>query len=208
MNMAHSRPPGFLRPFFPRLTWSKEGCSDEIFLTFDDGPHPEITPRILDALAEHKARATFFCMGRQVEKHTEIFNRIKSEGHSVGNHSHTHPDGWKTRNHLYFADIARAQSLIGSRFFRPPYGRIRPSQIAHLRNFYEIIMWSWLPGDFYRPGFGRGWEKNLKPGTIVALHDYPRAMPFFKQSFGLLLNEISKNHLKPVNLVEKKQTTP
>ena len=173
--MYFTRPPVIIRSLFPGLIWRIPNEENRVFLTFDDGPDPEVTPWVLDMLAEHQAKATFFCLGRNVERYPELFQRIKDEGHAVGNHSYSHPDGWRTRNMDYFEDVECADRLIGSRLFRPPYGRITPSQIRVLKKKYNIVMWDVLSGDFDPKTTPDGYlgrlRKYMKSGSIVVFHD-------------------------------------
>ena len=173
--MFYYRPPDLLRRLFPDLVWRMPAEDNAVYLTFDDGPDPEGTPRLLDLLAEHGIKATFFCVGRQVEKFPAIFERIKKEGHGVGNHTYSHLSGWTTSNKKYFEDIERADKIIGSRLFRPPYGRIRPSQIRHLKQKYIIFMWDLMTGDCSPrqtpEKISRRVEKYLRPGSVVVGHD-------------------------------------
>jgi len=173
--MFYYRPPDLLRRLFPDLVWRMPAEDNAVYLTFDDGPDPEGTPRLLDLLAEHGIKATFFCVGRQVEKFPAIFERIKKEGHGVGNHTYSHLSGWTTSNKKYFEDIERADKIIGSRLFRPPYGRIRPSQIRVLKKKYTIVMWDLMTGDFSPrqtpEKISRRVEKYLRPGSVVVGHD-------------------------------------
>ncbi len=117
--------PIIIQKLFPGVIWRIPNSENKVFLTFDDGPDPEGTPRILDILAKYDAKATFFCLGRQVEKYPTLFERILKEGHAVGNHTYSHLNGWTTANEKYFEDIERANEIIGSKLFRPPYGRIK-----------------------------------------------------------------------------------
>ena len=176
--MYLSRPPTIIRKLFPELIWTIPNEENRVFLTFDDGPDPEATPWVLDLLGEHNAKATFFCLGRNVEKYPDLFQRIRDEGHAVGNHTYSHLDGWRTKNRDYFADIERADQLIGSNLFRPPYGRITPTQIRMLKTKYKIVMWDLLPGDF-NPKTSpekclKRIEKYTKSGSVVVFHDMKR----------------------------------
>ena len=175
MTMFWHHPPALLQHLMPSLVWRLPTGDDEAYLTFDDGPHPETTPRILDLLAENHAKATFFCVGRQVEKYPALYERILREGHAVGNHTYSHLDGWRTPDKKYFEDIERADQLIDSPLFRPPYGRVRPSQIKVLREKYTIVMWDIMPGD-YNPDIplhtlSRRLHKHLQPGSVVVGHE-------------------------------------
>jgi peptidoglycan-N-acetylglucosamine deacetylase len=159
---------------FPNVRVSMPGTGNDLYLTFDDGPHPDSTPRILELLARHNARATFFCLGRNVEKYPALYDSILSEGHATGNHSFSHPDGWKTGVNDYTADVEIASEFIDSSLFRPPYGRITPAQYRQLRKKFTIILWTRQFPD-YRPGFDPAKTNvaDLKSGDILVLHDTP-----------------------------------
>ena len=134
--------PKFIQKLFHSITWRKENAQNNIWLTFDDGPHPEVTPFILNVLKEEQVKATFFLVGEQMEKHPELLNQIISEGHIVANHSYSHKNGWLSNNSTYFNDIEKCQKLITeNKLFRPPYGKISPLQISHLKKNYKIILW-------------------------------------------------------------------
>ena len=169
------QPPSILQSLFPSLIWRIPNAGNKIFLTFDDGPDPEATPQILDLLAKQDAKATFFCLGRQVEKYPAIFDRIKQEGHAVGNHTYSHLSGWTTSNKKYFEDIERADRLIGSKLFRPPYGRIRPSQIRVLKERYKIVMWDVMSGDYdvkqTPEKIAERVQRLVGSGSVVVVHD-------------------------------------
>ena len=132
----------------PALTWKLPTTEPVLYLTFDDGPIPEVTPWVLDTLESYNARATFFCVGHNVEKHPDLFQRLLNEGHSVGNHTFSHLNGWETENIAYFNNIRHCAHLVKSPLFRPPYGRITPSQRQYLLRHYQIVMWDVLSGDF------------------------------------------------------------
>lgn len=166
--------------FYPLLTWQIKTDEKVIYLTFDDGPHETATPFVLNILKKYNAKATFFCIGKNVQLHSEIYERIINEGHSVGNHTFNHLNGWEVNDENYLSDIANASSVIQSKLFRPPYGRIKKLQAKILQPNYNIIMWSVLSGDF---------DVNLSPqkclnnvikntakGSIVVFHDSAKAM--------------------------------
>lgn len=170
--------PFWLRALYPRRTWQINTREKILYLTFDDGPHPTITPFVLDLLKDHGAKASFFCIGHNVERYPAIYARILAEGHSVGNHTYDHKNGFKTKKEEYLEDVKKARYLIDSRLFRPPYGRLRTSQARKL-NQYRIIMWDVLSGDF-DPLLSR--EKCLKmvkikarSGSIIVFHDSEKA---------------------------------
>lgn len=173
------RPPKWWFRLFHRPTWRFEVDDQSICFTFDDGPIPEITPWILDTLEAHDARATFFCVGDNVRKHPELFAQIKSAGHAVGNHTYSHLNGFRTGIRRYVWNVYKAHRLIGSRLFRPPYGRAnRWVRNILLPNFY-IIMWDVLSMD-YDAGVTpeqvvENVIENAQPGSIVVFHDNIKA---------------------------------
>ncbi len=171
--------PGIGKFLFPQLIWEIATPEREIFLTFDDGPHPEITPRVLDILDNYQAKATFFCVGENVKKYPETYNQILKKGHQTGNHGFHHLNGWKTSNRKYLDDADRCAGLVGSHLFRPPYGRITYLQIGYLKINYRIIMWSVLTYDFHpkiTPQKCYDYAvKFSKPGSIIVFHDSEKA---------------------------------
>lgn len=173
--------PGFIQAFDPFLVWKmrkKEQAT--LYLTFDDGPHPTITPWVLEILKQYNARATFFCVGDNVRKYPEIYAQILREGHHTGNHTFNHLNGWKSEKSNYLANIEACSELVESNLFRPPYGKISPAQVLHLkRQNYKVIMWSILSRDFE---VGLDQEESLatlkalsKDGSIVLFHDSEKA---------------------------------
>lgn len=171
--------PWIIKKIFPSLIYTVDNQEKKVFITFDDGPIAATTTQILDILDTFGAKATFFCLGKNVENHPELFELIKQKGHSVGNHSYSHKNGWKTENTEYFHDIDKATKLIKSKLFRPPYGKIKPSQIKYLKKKYKIVMWDVLSGDF-DPHTSK--EKcydnvinNIESGSIVVFHDSLKA---------------------------------
>lgn len=153
-----------------------------MYLTFDDGPMPGVTDWVLDQLKAYEAKATFFCIGDNVQKYPELFRRIQSEGHAVGNHTQHHLKGWQTDRKHYLEDIAKADKLIQSPLFRPPYGKIKPRQWRALhKQGFEIIMWNVLSKD-YRVGLTSEdcWQKvksQVGHRSIVVFHDSKKAAP-------------------------------
>jgi peptidoglycan/xylan/chitin deacetylase (PgdA/CDA1 family) len=153
-----------------------------VYLSFDDGTHPVATPFVLKQLEAYHAKATFFCIGKCVVEFPEIFREIQQAGHSIGNHTHNHLNGWKADKNTYLENIRQAEALIPSRIFRPPYGRISRAQANALHNArrpWRVYMWSVLSGDF---DTALSPEKcldnvlgNLQPGAIVVFHDSAKA---------------------------------
>ncbi|MGE5424410.1 MAG: polysaccharide deacetylase family protein, partial [Syntrophothermus sp.] len=140
--MYSVEPPFFFRFFNPDyLSSSYPPGNNKVYLTFDDGPVPEVTPQVLNILAQHQAKATFFCVGDNVRKHRSLFEEVVAAGHSVGNHTFHHLNGWKTPPALYAEDVNRCRDYFQTNLFRPPYGRYTPSQYFLLRKEYKIILW-------------------------------------------------------------------
>ncbi len=168
-------PPKIIKRLFPKFIWSFPDEKEGIFLTFDDGPRPEVTPWVLDQLDKYNAKATFFCIGKNVEMFPELFKEIIDRGHAVGNHSYSHIKGWGTKTGDYVRDIDVAGDMIKSNLFRPPYGRIGPNQARVLGERYKTIMWSVLSMDYNRHLSGRACAKNVIPniegGAIIVFHD-------------------------------------
>ena len=152
---------------------------NEVFVTFDDGPIPEVTPYVLDILAEFNAKATFFCVGANAEKHPDLLERILNEGHAIGNHTWAHENGWKTPQFSYLRSIMQADELLNSSLFRPPYGRITKQQVDALKKRFTLIMWDVLSGDF-DPTISpvqclKNVTENTRPGSIIVFHDSIKA---------------------------------
>ena len=178
--MAYWHISGWMKLFYPSLIWDIKNTEKKIFLTFDDGPTPEITEEVLDILKQKNASGTFFCLGRNVERHPEVYNKIICEGHAVGNHTYSHLKGWKSENKDYYTDIELAGNLIESNLFRPPYGQISRSQIQYLRKRYKIIMWEVMSHDYEkrlsRELSLRALLRYSKEGSIVVFHDSEKAI--------------------------------
>lgn len=173
------KPPKIIKALYSQLTWKIPNNSNKVYLTFDDGPTPEVTDWTLELLKENQIKATFFCLGENVEKHPQIYQRIIDNGHAIGNHSYSHPSGWKTNNNDYFEDIEKAKHLINSTLFRPPYGRITKSQAKYLNEKYKIVMWGVISGDY---DVKTSPEKcldnvisNTESGSIIVFHDSEKA---------------------------------
>ncbi|GAO41655.1 polysaccharide deacetylase family protein [Flavihumibacter petaseus] len=169
-----------LRCLYPSRKWKVPGKEKKIYLTFDDGPHPVITPFVLDLLKQYHAHATFFCIGKNVQQFPDVYSRMLREGHAAGNHTMHHVNGWKTADDAYVNDVKAAGELIDSNLFRPPYGRMTSFQSALLRKIgYTPVMWSVLSGDFdihlTPEACWRTVEKNTSRGSIVLFHDSEKA---------------------------------
>ena len=186
--------PEWVKKLFGGSTWEMPKTGKTIYLTFDDGPHPLITPFVLDELKKYDARATFFCIGKNVEDNPVVYTRILEEGHAVGNHTYNHLDGWKTGSAKYLADILKAKKYIDSDLFRPPYGRIKRKQrkdLSVLERPLKIIMWSVLSGDFDKritpEQCCANVIKNTENGSVVVFHDSEKAMERMRYSLPIVL---------------------
>ena len=184
-----TKTPGLLKSMYPSCTWNFSRVDQVMYFTFDDGPHPVATPFVLDVLKQYNAKATFFCIGKNVVAYPDIYKRILNEGHKVGNHTFNHLNGWKTPDQEYIRNIGEARKYIDSNLFRPPYGRITKFQIRLLtasenvkqKTVFKIIMWDVLSGDFDIASSADRCVKNVtsnaKAGSIVVFHDSEKAMP-------------------------------
>lgn len=188
MKITPTKTPFVVKKLFPDYIWEISTNKKELFLTFDDGPTPDVTDWVLDELKLFNAKATFFCIGNNVRQHQQLFNRILKEGHSIGNHTFNHIKGWKTKTNEYLENVFEAEKTITENFngfpksklFRPPYGQIKPNQGKKLMELgYKIVMWDVLPFD---------WDKTVsnqecldivvsksKNGSIIVFHDSVKA---------------------------------
>jgi peptidoglycan/xylan/chitin deacetylase (PgdA/CDA1 family) len=184
--------PNFIRKMFPMLIWSFPEEEDKtVFLTFDDGPTQKLTPWVLDKLDEFDAKATFFCLGKNVEQHPDEYNMIVARGHAVGNHSYSHIKGWGNSVSSYIQDFDLASEFIDSNLIRPPYGRLTPNQARILNERYKLIMWDILSRDYSRAVSRRGCVKNvikhLRTGAIIVFHDSLKAQRNLKYALPRVL---------------------
>lgn len=195
--------PGWLKLLYPDCQWEMEEKEKTLYLSFDDGPHPAVTPFVLSQLRTYNARATFFCIGENVARYPDVYRQILDEGHAVGNHTQHHINGWKTGDNEYLADILAASDQISSAMFRPPYGRISRSQIRKLRSTktvkgepYAIIMWNILAGDWVssmspEKCYSRI-ENRISPGDIIVFHDSEKAWDRMSYCLPRVLEKFAK----------------
>jgi peptidoglycan/xylan/chitin deacetylase (PgdA/CDA1 family) len=191
--------PFWLRAIYSNCTWKIPTKDKVIYLTFDDGPDPEATAFVLANLKKYNAKATFFCIGNNVLKHPNIYESVLKDGHRVGNHTYDHLNGWQTENLLYIDNIKDAKNMIESILFRPPYGRIKKSQIKLLKQSdslpNQIIMWDVLSGDFDQKVDGetcaRNVIKNTVPGSIIVFHDSQKAWDRMSVALPIVLEYFS-----------------
>ena len=187
--------PKFIQNLFPIFTWRIPAVEKEIYLTFDDGPIPEITPWVLDTLAAYNAKATFFCVGENVEQHPDVYSMVLQAGHAVGNHTYQHLSGWATENLPYFQNVHRCAELVDSKLFRPPYGRLSPRQAQYLQQHYRVVLWDVLSGDFDQRIEPEECLSNVVmkagPGSIVVFHDSLKAEKNLKYALPRVLSYFS-----------------
>jgi peptidoglycan/xylan/chitin deacetylase (PgdA/CDA1 family) len=171
--------PFWVKYIFPQAIMSFLDASGKLFLSFDDGPNPVSTPFILKVLKQYNAKATFFCLGSEVEKYPDLYEQIISEGHTVGNHSYSHLNGCKTSFSTYKNDVEKASRVIQSKLFRPPYGKITPKQYNYLKKNFKIVLWDVMAYDFDLLLQPEQCVQNItnhaKYGSIVVLHDNEKA---------------------------------
>jgi peptidoglycan/xylan/chitin deacetylase (PgdA/CDA1 family) len=174
--------PRLVQLFFRNWVWSFSKKEKALYLTFDDGPTTEVTEWTLNELKKHQAKATFFCIGKNVVQYPKIYQKIIDQGHSIGNHTHNHLKGLKTTTEEYLDNIAKAELVLqnNSKLFRPPYGKFKRSQAQKLRKKgYKIIMWDVLSADFDTTISAEKCLENViryaKNGSIIVFHDSVKA---------------------------------
>lgn len=186
MNFNWVKTNSLIKKVFNNLVWDIPNSDKKIFLTFDDGPIPEITEWVLDILKSEEIKATFFCIGDNIKKHPEVYKRILAEGHQTGNHTFNHLNGWKTETNHYIDNFKLCETEClklnteHSFLFRPPYGKIKPSQTKAIRNLgYKIIMWDVLSYDFDPNIIPEKCLENVisntEQGSIIVFHDSKKA---------------------------------
>ena len=177
--MFFPKTPDLIKSYYKSLIWNVHSMEKDIYLTFDDGPTEEVTSWVLDELKKYDAKATFFCIGKNVKKHPHLYERILNEGHVTGNHSYSHLKGWKVKNSEYFKDVIKCSKWVDSTLMRPPYGKIKKSQIKPLLKRYHIIMWDVLSGDYSNEISEEKCLLNVVnqagKGSIVVFHDSIKA---------------------------------
>lgn len=189
-----------MQKLYPSCTWNLKGAGKKVYLSFDDGPHPHITPFVLDLLKQYNAKASFFCIGKNVKAYPDVYKRIIDEGHAIGNHTQHHLNGWKNSKEDYLKDVKEAAGYINSRLFRPPYGKITREQIAALEKNpleFKTIMWTVLSGDFdtrisKEKCLGNVLNKTTN-GSIVVFHDSEKAFERMGYALPVVLKKLSEN---------------
>lgn len=209
MNLYLTKTPRLIQKIYTNYTWRFSSTNKEIYLTFDDGPTPEITPWVLSQLQKHQAKATFFCIGKNIEKHPEIFKQILADGHAVGNHTHNHLKSRKNTTKNYVQNTVEAAEAMDrfstvipsnnepQQLFRPPYGKITASQAKALQKLgYTIVMWDVLSADFdtsiNTASCLQNVLKNTEDGSIVVFHDSVKAAKNLFYALPKVLEHYSK----------------
>ena len=200
MRLYFIKTPRILKQLFAKYTWSFFTNKKEIYLTFDDGPIPQVTEFVLDQLHNFNAKATFFCIGDNIRKHPAVFSRIVNEGHSVGNHTFNHLNSWKSSNTAYIENISKCESLLPdqkTKLFRPPYGKIKRKQAKQLlASDYKIIMWDVLSADFdssiTKEKCLQNVLENAQNGSIIVFHDSIKASDKLYYALPKVLKEFSQ----------------
>lgn len=175
---------------FKNFVWDVPNNSKTIYLTFDDGPTPQVTEWVLNILKQHNIKATFFCIGNNIDNHPEIFKKVVEEGHTIANHTYNHLNGWKTQNDTYSENVQACEKSIEKhiggtykvKLFRPPYGKVKPVQAREIRKKgYKIVMWDVLSADFDRTISPQkclaNVIKNTNEGSVIIFHDSIKAFP-------------------------------
>lgn len=195
-----------IKSIFSNYVWNIPNNEKKVFLTFDDGPTPEITEWVLAQLKKYNFKATFFCIGNNIEKHPELFSQLITEGHTIGNHTFNHVKGWNTTNKTYVREVEKCELLIQkwlianhqSKLFRPPYGKIKPLQSRKLRKLgYKIIMWDVLSADYKqtitKEKCLENVVKNVESGSIIVFHDSVKAFSNLEFVLPKTLQFLSEN---------------
>ena len=186
--------PKLLTYLFSSFIWKIPNDNKTVYLTFDDGPTEKVTRKILEVLKNEKVKASFFCVGKNVEKYPDLFACIKAEGHAVGNHTNTHLNGWKTNKKQYLDDVEEANKLIKSNLFRPPYGKLNFRSKRDLQRKYKIVMWDVAGGEFDQylsiKDVVKNIINNVNPGSIVVLHDNQKFMIKTVEALPIIIKEL------------------
>ncbi len=195
-NLLLIQPNALLRRIYPRAIWNMRRTEKTIYLTFDDGPIPQLTDWVLDQLKQFQVKATFFCVGANILKNPEIFERIKLEGHEVANHTMFHSKGFKSSVGDYVREVEDCKKLVQNNLFRPPYGQLKPSQYKALKDKgYKIILWDVISYDFEKITelqVAQNVLNHTKNGSIVLFHDNIKAEKNIKYALPLFLEHFLK----------------
>ncbi|HWB63284.1 MAG TPA: polysaccharide deacetylase family protein [Chitinophagales bacterium] len=208
--LLFAKTPALFRILYKDCTWKVDTTEKKIFLTFDDGPIPGVTPFVLDQLKKHQAKATFFCIGKNIKANPAIYKRIIKEGHRIGNHTFDHFNGWNHINKNYYTNIDKCSRVLnglktpknkdGKLLFRPPYGKLKPSQYKALKSKLNIVMWDVLTFDFdtqkTKEQVLKTALKYTEPGSIIVFHDSLKARPRLEYALPKVLEHFSAKGYK------------
>ena len=205
MKMYWVKTRWFIKRIFSRFVWDLPNNNKTVYLTFDDGPTPEITDWVLDVLRQHNIKATFFCIGNNIENHPDIFERVVNEGHAIGNHTHNHLNGWHTKDAVYIENFKAAETSIikrnpefeNTKLFRPPYGKMKRTQAKYVcSKGYRIIMWDVLSADFDRSITPEECLKNVtdntREGSVIIFHDSIKASDNMQYALPLAIKYLTE----------------
>lgn len=233
MKIIPAKTPDFVKTMFPSFIWNIDTKNKVLYLTFDDGPTPDITDWVISTLQEYNAKATFFCIGKNITKHPKLFQQIIANGHSIGNHTYNHLKGWKTKTKAYIESVEKTQQLIDTydqnhnaenidrnsnqasrsnvRLFRPPYGKFKPKQSNKLQALgYQIILWDVLSYDWDASVSQKTCLKNItssaKEGSIIVFHDSVKASRNLKYVLPKVLKYYSQRGFRFKNLNTSQNT--
>lgn len=198
-----------IKKLFKGYVWNIPNQTKTVYLTFDDGPTPEITEWVLDILRLHNIQATFFCIGNNIKNNPEIFKKVIADGHAIGNHTFNHLNGWRNDNETYFSDLVDCEREITKglgvenkiKLFRPPYGRMKTSQARGVRKRgYKIIMWDVLSADFDKTITPEkcleNVIKNTSEGSVIIFHDSIKAFPNLEYALPRVIEYLKKNNFR------------
>ncbi len=196
--------PPIVKTIFADFVWHIDTDIKEVYLTFDDGPIPGLTPWVLDVLADFNSKATFFCVGENVKKNRSIFDRIVREGHTIGNHTYNHLNGWNTENEVYLQNVAECDRYMETNLFRPPYGKMKPSQSSLIKSEKTVVMWDVLSGDFdlsiTKEKCLTNVIENYSQGSVIVFHDNIKAEEKLKYVLPSFLEHLAENGFVASNL--------
>jgi len=188
--------PKVLRAIHPDALWQVQTDEKVVYLTFDDGPIPDVTNKVLDLLDQYQAKATFFCIGENVELYPKLYQTVLEKGHAVGNHTYNHINGKQTGDDIYYHNIAECAKHVNSKLFRPPFGQLKKSQYQVIKKDYKIVMWSNLSWDFddkLSPGqCANKVLQHIKNGSIIVFHDSVKAAPNSIPALQIVLEDLTK----------------
>lgn len=196
--MRFFRSPLLARYLIRKGIW-KGSDKNAIYLTFDDGPNPEVTPFVLNVLRKYKIKATFFCVGNNVKNYPEVYGQILEDGHRVGNHTMFHENGIKTANHAYIESVENASNYIDSDLFRPPYGKVSPTQFKTLIKTLKkkVVFWTWISNDWDKTLASSEIilkAKSIRGGDILVFHDSLKAQKNLTESLEIIIQMLQKRN--------------